>query len=180
MITNPLSFHISPQWKQTSTNSSTTKPQKLTLKHLYKSKSLDTCHTQPVVNLHNNDNKNTNLLHLNQTPVNIKDSFLNSNLRCITINLDTGENHDQKIKTVKDLNEILNDLLTYRNKLNNTHGSIHIQAYSSHTKRCHCNHDRSTEICKQISQFENELFQNDFIEYIFKIKSIANKNIILK
>lgn len=72
---------------------------------------------------------------------------------------------------MKNSNEILKDIQTYRNQLQNTHGSIHIQAYSSQLKRCCCNHNQSDEICTQIFEFENELFQQDFIEYIYKIES---------
>jgi len=157
MITNPLVFYISPQWKQINITPSINKQEKFTLKHLYKSKSLDTCHNQSTFNPH--------IDHCD-------------NHRCITIDLNTNEDN---IKTAKDLNQILKDIQTYRNQLHDTHGSIHIhQAYSSQSNRCCCNHNQTSEICQKIFKMENELFQNDFVEYIYKIECITNKNSILK
>jgi hypothetical protein len=75
--------------------------------------------------------------------------------------------------------KIAKDIETYRNQLYNTHGSIHIQAYSPQSKQCCCSHHQSNEICKQILDFEHEIFQNNFVEYIYKIRSIKNKNMIL-
>jgi len=80
----------------------------------------------------------------------------------------------------KDLNEILKDIQIYRNRLYETHGLIHIRAYSSQSNRCCCNHTQTTEICRKISELENELFQNNFVEYVYKIECITNKKTILK
>jgi hypothetical protein len=90
----------------------------------------------------------------------------------MTINLNKNDDNDQNIRTTRDLNEILNDIETYRNELYDTHGSIHIQIYSFQSKRCCCNEKQSIEICKEISKYENELFQNNFVEYIYQIESI--------
>ena len=109
--------------------------------------------------------------------------FLDSSLRkkenfqSIKVDYNTSKEHNQDIKTARDLNQILNDIQTYRNQLYNTHGSI---VYSTQSKGCCCNDKQSMEICKQISEFEKELFQNDFVEYIYKIESSRNKNITLK
>ena len=98
----------------------------------------------------------------------------------LTINLNKINNSDQNIRTARDFDEILNDIETYRNELYDTHGSIHIEIYSFETKRCCCDRNQSNEICKQISKYENELFQNDFVEYIyhidFKQKATEYKN----
>ncbi|CAF3759319.1 unnamed protein product [Rotaria sp. Silwood1] len=190
MITSPLSFHISSQRKQSNANASTKQQQKFTLKHLYQSSSLDLCYSQSVFNLNNDRDKNINSnskrMYLNQTPNNVKDLCSNcdlhkkSNLPHMTINLNTNEYNDQNIKTANDLNQILVDIQTYRNQLHNTHGSIYIQIYSSQSKPCCCNHNESTEICKQISEFENELLLKNSVEYVYKIECITNKNTILK
>jgi hypothetical protein len=151
MITSSLIFHISSQWKQNNTSSSLNQQQKL-------------------------------IRNRNQRSNKIKDLFPNSDLpkknnrRHITIDLDTYEN----IKTAKDLNQILKDIQTYRNQLHETHGSIRIRTYSSPSRRCCCDRNQSNEIARQISDFENELIQSDFVEYIYKIECIENKNPILK
>ncbi len=123
--------------------------QKFSLKHLHKSKSLASWYNQSTVNHKNN-----------------------SEHRYMTINLNKNDDNDQNIRTTRDLNEILNDIETYRNELYDTHGSIHIQIYSFQSKRCCCNEKQSIEICKEISKYENELFQNNFVEYIYQIESI--------
>jgi hypothetical protein len=153
MISMPLIFYISPQWKQKNNNLSIDKHRKMSSKHLRKSKSLDIWHNQSAVNHKNN----TDSISLAE--------------RYMTINLNKN---DQNIRTARNFNEILNDIQTYRNELYDTHGSIHIQIYSFQSTRCCCCCDQkqSNEICKQISTYENELFQNDFVEYIYHISSI--------
>jgi len=155
-ISTPLVFYISPQWKQNNINLSIDKSQKFSLKHLHKSKSLDTWYNQSAFNLHIDHHKNNS------------DKYITINLNKI----------DDSVRTAGDLNEILNDIQTYRNQLYDTHGSIHIQIYSFQSKRCCCNQKQSIEICKQISKFENELFQNDFVEYIYQIESIKCNDIL--
>jgi hypothetical protein len=125
---------------------------------------------------------NTSRLHIKQY---IYDLVLDCDLRkkenfqSITIDINTNKDVNEDIKTSRNLNQILNDIELYRNQLYNEHGSIHIQACSSQSKRCCCNHNQSVEICRQIFEFEKELFQNDFVEYIYKIESMANKKITL-
>ena len=164
-------------YKQSNENSSINRQKIIILKHLYKSKSLDTWHSQSIFNLSNNYDKNissnSKLIDLNKTSNNIKDIFLNSNLqkknnfRHMTINLNT----DMKIAK---------DIESYRNQLYNTHGSIQIQTYSPQSKQCCCSHHQSNKICEQMLDFENEIFQNNFVEYIYEIRSNKNKNIVLK
>jgi hypothetical protein len=110
---------------------------------------------------------------------NEKDLFLTkkrNNSRSLTIDFNTSLNDNNNLKTGRDLNQILKDIQTYRDQLYNLNGSIHIQIYPTQSKGCYCKDNQSSEICKQISEFEKEICQNDFVEYIYKIESVTNNN----
>ena len=60
--------------------------------------------------------------------------MMEDNGEYITISLIKNENRHRNLKTITDVNEILQDIEIYRNQLNGTRGSIRIQACSSQLK----------------------------------------------
>lgn len=190
MIINSLSFHISPQWKQSKTNLSVERQNKCSLKYVHKSKSLDPCHRQFASHRRSAPRKELSddfiCIDLYQASNKLEDLFSDTDFpekdkhRYLTISLNANDDNDQDIKHVKDLNEILNDIQIYKNQLHDTHGSIRIQAYPSQSKRCYCDRKQSIDICGEISSLENELFQNDSAEYIYKIEGVPHSSTIFK
>ncbi|CAF3859832.1 unnamed protein product [Rotaria magnacalcarata] len=165
-IDRSLLFHISPHWRQSNANSSTEKDQK----HIYPSRGIDICCNQSILNLNVDNKKNTpsdsRLKYRNRISNNLKDLFL----QFYRLNLNTNET----IKSADDLKQILTDMQTFKYQLYNTHGSICMQMHSSQLKTCCCSQNQSVEICKKISEFENEFLRKNYVEYVYKIERITN------
>ncbi|UJR28087.1 hypothetical protein I4U23_009343 [Adineta vaga] len=85
-----------------------------------------------------------------------------SNLRRYTLNLEISKKDDE---------------LTYRDQLHYVHGSIDMPKHLSCNDRCSCELNQSTDICKQIFDYENELRQKNYVEYVYKIES--TKSVVL-
>ena len=97
----------------------------------------------------------------------------------VTIDLNARRESDKQMKTVRHLSQLCKDLQTYRGQLHHMHGSIGIKTHASPVERCSCVPNRSSDICEQLRDFENEICQNDCVEYVYKIESITNKDSIL-